>query len=62
MVAVVFLGGNLAKKRQVAASDGTLATDNAMFTGLLIGVILIISMIAIMSLTSDKKKKGRGSK
>jgi spermidine/putrescine transport system permease protein len=30
--------------------------------GSTIGVILIISMIAIMSLTSDKKKKGRGSK
>ncbi|HML67761.1 MAG TPA: potassium-transporting ATPase subunit KdpA [Clostridia bacterium] len=48
MVAVVFLGGNLAKKRQVAASDGTLATDNAMFTGLLIGVILIIGALSFL--------------
>ena len=48
MVAAIFLGGNLAKKRQVAASDGTLATDNAMFTGLLIGIILIIGALAFL--------------
>ncbi len=48
MVAAVFLGGNLAKKRLVAASDGTLATDNAMFTGLLIGIILIIGALAFL--------------
>ena len=48
LVAAVFLGGNLAKKRQVAASDGTLATDNAMFTGLLIGVILIIGALSFL--------------
>lgn len=48
MVAAIFLGGNLAKKRQVAASDGTLATDNAMFTGLLIGVILIIGALSFL--------------
>lgn len=48
MVAVILLGGNLAKKRLVAASDGTLATDNAMFTGLLIGIILIIGALAFL--------------
>ena len=48
MVAAIFLGGNLAKKRLVAASDGTLATDNAMFTGLLIGIILIIGALAFL--------------
>jgi K+-transporting ATPase ATPase A chain len=48
MVAAIFLGGSLAKKRQVAASDGTLATDNAMFAGLLIGIILIIGALAFL--------------
>ena len=48
MVAVILLGGNLAKKRLVAASDGTLATDNAMFTGLLIGIILIIGALVFL--------------
>ncbi len=48
MVAAIYLGGNLAKKRQVAASDGTLATDNAMFTGLLIGIILIIGALSFL--------------
>jgi len=48
MVAAIFLGGNLAKKRLVAISDGTLATDNVMFTGLLIGVILIIGALSFL--------------
>lgn len=48
LVAALFLGGNLAKKRLVAASDGTLATDNAVFAGLLIGVILIIGALAFL--------------
>ena len=48
LVAAIFLGGNLAKKRLVAASDGTLATDNAMFTGLLIGIILIIGALSFL--------------
>jgi K+-transporting ATPase ATPase A chain len=42
MVAVLALGGVLAAKQVVPASVGTFRTDNSMFIGLTIGVILII--------------------
>jgi len=42
MVPVLALGGELAQKNVVPASLGTFRTDNAMFVGLTIGVILII--------------------
>lgn len=48
MTAVIFLAGNLAQKKTVAASDGTLSTSNAMFVGLLIAVILIIGALSFL--------------
>ena len=42
MVPVLALGGELAQKNVVPESLGTFRTDNAMFVGLTIGVILII--------------------
>lgn len=48
MIAVIFLAGNLAKKKTVAVSEGTLSTSNTMFVGLLIGVILIIGALSFL--------------
>lgn len=48
MLAVIFLAGNLAKKKNVAASEGTLSTSNGMFIGLLIGVIFIIGALSFL--------------
>ncbi len=48
MVAAIYLGGNLAKKKRVAASDGTLSTSNGMFVGLLIAVILLIGALSFL--------------
>jgi K+-transporting ATPase ATPase A chain len=42
MIPALALGGSLAAKNVVPASLGTFRTDNAMFVGLVIGVILII--------------------
>ena len=42
MVPVLALGGSLAQKNVVPESLGTFRTDNGMFVGLTIGVILII--------------------
>lgn len=46
MLSTVFLAGSLGKKKVVPQSDGTLATNNAMFVGLLIAVILIIGALS----------------
>lgn len=48
MAAAIFLAGNLAEKKTVAASDGTLSTSNAMFVGLLIAVILMIGALSFL--------------
>ncbi len=48
MVATVFLAGNMAKKKMVAVSEGTLSTSNTMFVGLLIGVIFIIGALSFL--------------
>ncbi len=48
MAAAVFLAGNMAQKKTVAAGEGTLATHNALFVGLLIGVILIIAALSFL--------------
>lgn len=48
MVAVIFLAGNMAKKKAVAVSEGTLSTTNTMFVGLLIGVILIVGALSFL--------------
>ena len=42
MIPALALGGALAAKNVVPASLGTFRTDNAMFIGLTIGVIIII--------------------
>ena len=48
MTAVIFLAGNMAQKKAVAVSEGTLSTSNAIFIGLLIGVILIIGALSFL--------------
>lgn len=48
ILATIFLAGNLANKKSVAASDGTLSTSNSMFVGLLIGVILLIAALSFL--------------
>lgn len=46
MVAVIYLAGNMAQKKTVAVSVGTLSTSNRLFVGLLIGVILIVGALS----------------
>lgn len=48
MVAAIFLAGNMAQKKTVAVSEGTLSTSNGMFIGLLIGVILIVGALSFL--------------
>jgi len=48
IVATIFLAENMAKKKVVAVSDGTLSTTNSMFIGLLIMVILIIGALSFL--------------
>ncbi len=48
LIAVIYLGGNMAGKRTVAASEGTLPTNNGMFAGLLTGVILIVTALSFL--------------
>lgn len=48
MVAAILLAGNLAQKKTVAASEGTLSTTNTMFVGLLIAVIFIIGALSFL--------------
>ena len=42
LIPALALGGSLAAKNVVPASLGTFRTDNGMFVGLLLGVIIII--------------------
>ncbi|HWQ74558.1 MAG TPA: potassium-transporting ATPase subunit KdpA [Syntrophomonas sp.] len=48
MGAVIFLAGNMARKKPVAVGAGTLSTGNAMFAGLLIGIIIIIGALSFL--------------
>lgn len=48
ITAVIFLAGNLSKKKLVAASEGTLSTSNGLFVGLLIAVILLIGALGYL--------------
>lgn len=48
MVAIIFLGGNLAKKKIVPVSDGTLSTSNGMFVGLLIAVVILVGALSFL--------------
>jgi potassium-transporting ATPase potassium-binding subunit len=48
MVAAIYLAGNMARKKTVAVGEGTLTTNNLMFVGLLIGIILIIGALSFL--------------
>ncbi len=48
LLATVLLAGNLAKKKSIATSEGTLSTSNPMFVGLLIGVVIIIAALSFL--------------
>jgi K+-transporting ATPase ATPase A chain len=48
MFAVIYLAGNLSKKKILATGEGTLSTSNTMFTGLLIAIILIIGALTFL--------------
>ena len=48
MAAVICLGANLASKKAVPKSDGTLSTTGPMFVGLLIGVFLILGALSFL--------------
>lgn len=48
MIAVLFLGENLGKKKMVAVSEGTLSTTNGTFTFMLLGVILLIGALSFL--------------
>lgn len=48
MTAAIYLAANMARKKTVAVSAGSLSTGNAMFVGLLIGVILIIGALSFL--------------
>jgi K+-transporting ATPase ATPase A chain len=48
MIAVIFLAGNLSKKKIVAVSEGTLSTTNTLFIGLLIGIVLLIGALTFL--------------
>lgn len=48
MTAVIFMAGNMANKKSVAASEGTLSTSNMMFIGLLIGVIILVAALSFL--------------
>ena len=48
MAAAIHLGGNLGGKKMVAAGEGTLSTTNALFVGLLIGIILIVGALSFL--------------
>ncbi len=48
MFATIALAGNLASKKTVSASEGTLSTSNTMFVGLLISIIFIIGALSFL--------------
>lgn len=52
MIAAIFLGGNLSRKKMIATSEGTLSTNNLMFAGLLISIILIIGALTFLPVLS----------
>lgn len=48
MVAVIFLAGNLAKKKSIPFGSGTMSTSNLMFFFLLLAIILIIGALSFL--------------
>ena len=45
MIATLAIAGSLAKKKRVAVSAGTLPTDNALFIGLLVGIVILVGAL-----------------
>lgn len=45
IVLVLALAGSLARQRKVLATAGTLSTDTALFAGLVVGVVLLVSAL-----------------
>ena len=48
VIPILALAGNLVKKKAVPASSGTFPTDTGLFTGLLIGVIVIVGALTFL--------------
>lgn len=48
MISIIYLAGNLSKKKIIPASEGTLETGNSMFVVLLIIVVLIIGALSFL--------------
>lgn len=48
MISIIYLAGNLSKKKIIPASEGTLETGNTMFVVLLIIVVLIIGALSFL--------------
>ena len=48
MAAILYLAGNLGKKKIVPVSDGTLSTSNGMFVGLLIAVVILVGALSFL--------------
>jgi K+-transporting ATPase ATPase A chain len=48
VIPILALAGNLVKKKVVPASAGTFPTDTPLFTGLLIGVIIIVGALTFL--------------
>ena len=48
MLAVIAVAGALARKKGLPVSAGTLATDTPLFTGLLIGTVLVVGALAFL--------------
>lgn len=46
MIATLAIAGSLAKKKRVAVSAGTLPTDNALFIGLLVGIVILVGALS----------------
>ncbi len=46
MIATLAIGGNLASKKKVATTEGTLCTHNGMFVALLIFIVLLIGALS----------------
>ena len=46
MVAALAIAGSMAQKKKVAVSAGVLSTSNAMFIGLLIGIVLLVGALS----------------
>lgn len=48
LVAAIYLAGNMASKKKVASSEGTLSTSNTMFILLVIGIIIIVAALSFL--------------